>query len=264
MAVAVSVAVLFLAVAVYVLCEFFLGRAQPPSHRPKGVPLNAVWAGGLDGGSYFLCVVDKEKRVNPCTVWNEETGSVIVSGDFWVSGQDRAAIAEELKYGWYDGHVIGLQVLTSEKRYMTLERVEGIRPLTLCEVLAKLGSFQGKAVAVLGRLDVTNEGKTLRQLGCQNAGGGDSSLHQVRVIETTDAPQPPMGRLYLNEKSVREKLAMVKGSTNLDYVRPAPPLKVFRSWAVVYGRVQSARDSGGEAAVTLVSSGNGIEFVFDR
>jgi|HubBroStandDraft_1064217.scaffolds.fasta_scaffold297152_2 hypothetical protein len=56
-----------LAGAVYI----YVGRGlcgfcdYSPSHRPRGVPRDAVWAGGPDGGSYILCRVDSAREVNP-------------------------------------------------------------------------------------------------------------------------------------------------------------------------------------------------------
>jgi hypothetical protein len=234
---------------------------SPPTHRPNAVPANAVWAGGPDGGSYFLCTVDQARNVNPCTVWNEETGEVMANGDFWVSGQDRAATSDELKYRWYDGRVIGMQVLTVQKRYLTLERAPGLRPVTVCDLVAQIDAFQNEEVAVLGRLDVTNGQKVLIQRGCPSGSStGNIQISTVRVVEI-GGPDPPKGQLYLNERSVSEKLAIVKSTTTLDYV-PAKPAGQFRSWAVVYGRVVYTRDS--TPPITLQSTGNGISFIPDR
>jgi hypothetical protein len=67
------------------------------------------------------------------------------------------------------------------------------------------------------------------------------------------------GPWHLNEKTVREKLALVKSTTDLEYVRPSPTTAVFRSWAVVYGRVEGSADS----QATIISSGHGIMFGID-
>ena len=89
----------FLLVVIACLCSC----VQSPPHRPTGVPSNAVWAGGVDGGSYFLCGVDQKRGVNPCTLWNDATGDVMLQDDFWVSGEDRAATLEE----YYGRNVAG-------------------------------------------------------------------------------------------------------------------------------------------------------------
>jgi hypothetical protein len=257
---ALALIVLAGAASVYValgLCGFC---DYSPAHRPTGVPANAIWTGGPDGGSYISCGIDKDRGVNPCTVWNDYTGEVIVS-DFWISGEDRAAMPNELKFGWYDGIVIGLDIVTAKKRYLTLERVAAFHPITVCELLTDLDTFDGKAVAVLGRLDVTNDSKTLGQQSCEDDSQRTaSSFRRLQVVEESSAPMPTMGRFYLNKKSVESKLAAVKATTELGYVRPLHPIGEFRSWAAVYGRVESDGSTGAKV-VRLVSSGNGIEYI---
>ena len=92
-------------VALAVSCGY---RKVPPD-RPAGVPAQAVWAGGLNGGSFIFCEVDSSIDVNKCTVYNEDTGQVTEQGDFRLKIERRAARAEELKYAWADwGGRIGL------------------------------------------------------------------------------------------------------------------------------------------------------------
>ena len=92
-------------VAVAVSCGY---RKVPPD-RPTNVPAQAVWAGGLDGGSFVHCEVDSSRDVNKCTVYNEDTGQVMEQGDFRLKTEGRAARVEELKYTWADwGGMIGL------------------------------------------------------------------------------------------------------------------------------------------------------------
>jgi len=252
------------AVVVGVIAVLVLGwmvssyEGSPPRQRPSGVPPNAVWAGGTDGGRYFLCTVDEPRNVNPCKVWNDETGQIIANEDFWVSGEDRAANSAELKYGWYDGERIGLQIVTSEGRYLALERASGLKPITLCELLTSVTDFEDTPVAVMGRLEIANNGELLSQRGCRANSPADFS--SVRVVET-GGPRPPGGQLHTNEKSVRTQLAVLKAGTNLDYVRTVP-VKEFRSWAVVYTRVE--RSARSNPPFTLVSSGRGIDFVPDK
>ncbi|HLK64256.1 MAG TPA: hypothetical protein VKU19_12500 [Bryobacteraceae bacterium] len=222
-----------------------------PRHRPNSVPANAVWAGGPDGGSYFFCGVDMERGVNPCTVWNDETGSVIVSGDFWISGQDRAATADELRFGWYDGSVIGLQIVTPEKRYLTLQSVKAIRPFTVCEVVANLAVFSGKEIAVLGRLDKRDREQELVQGGC----GEKSATGRVALVDSLkDAPITPSGFLRLNEKTLHEKFPVVKASTPLR--ADSTPKHEPRFWAAVYGRLEL----GSDREPHLIFAGNMINY----
>ena len=51
-----------------------------PKTRPSGVPGDAIWAGGADGGAYVRCTVDVIHDVNLCTVWNDYTGGSIGPG----------------------------------------------------------------------------------------------------------------------------------------------------------------------------------------
>jgi hypothetical protein len=102
-----------------ILSAILLGcyRKFPPE-RPASVPSEAVWAGGLDGGSFISCEIDAARNVNICTVYDDSAGEVMEHGDFRLKAEDRAARVEELKYAWADrGGTIGL---TDER---VLERV---------------------------------------------------------------------------------------------------------------------------------------------
>ena len=83
---------------------------QPITHlRPAGVPLSAVWAGGVDGGSFIDCDSDAQARYNRCLIYNETTGDVEGGGDFVLRGSGRAANKTELKYDGSDNVRIYLQ-----------------------------------------------------------------------------------------------------------------------------------------------------------
>jgi hypothetical protein len=68
-----------------------------PKKRPPGVPSEAVWAGGADGGAYVHCAIDRQNNVDKCTVWNDFTGES-VSGDYVLLKEHRAATESELKF----------------------------------------------------------------------------------------------------------------------------------------------------------------------
>jgi hypothetical protein len=74
--------------------------------KPSLVPNTAVWAGGVDGGSFFQCDADTERNVNRCLVYNDQTGDVEGGGSFQLSGPNRAAREDELQYRFFDGHRI--------------------------------------------------------------------------------------------------------------------------------------------------------------
>jgi hypothetical protein len=84
------------------------GIRKPPE-RPAGVPAEAVWAGGLDGGSFVLCDADSGAPANNCAVYNEDTGQVMDRGSFRLKPENRPARKDELRYAWADwGGQIGL------------------------------------------------------------------------------------------------------------------------------------------------------------
>ena len=85
-------------------------QGYAPSHRPKSVPRYALWVGGADGGSYIDCHNDRALNYNDCTIYNDSTGAVWATGHYIIKGQDRAASASELKYSFFDGHELYLDL----------------------------------------------------------------------------------------------------------------------------------------------------------
>jgi len=96
------------------------------------------------------------------------------------------------------------------------------------------------------------------QKGCDREVSVDQ-FARLQVIDNPSSPLPKIGPWHLNEKTVREKLALVKSTTDLELVGPSPTASVFRGWAVVYGQLQATTGS----SIALVSSGNGIRFGID-
>jgi hypothetical protein len=72
-------------------------------NRPLPVPNAAVWAGGVDGGSFIECDIDTERNVNRCLVYDDHTGDVAGGGFFRLSDLNRAARRDELQYRFFDG-----------------------------------------------------------------------------------------------------------------------------------------------------------------
>jgi hypothetical protein len=81
-----------LAVCATVACE----RDPQPKERPHDVPLMAVWSGGRDGGAYFDCSAGGS--ANECTVWDDGTGAVKMTGKFLLVKEKRAAYTTELQF----------------------------------------------------------------------------------------------------------------------------------------------------------------------
>jgi hypothetical protein len=97
-------------------------RVSPPA-RPKGVPSEAVWAGGPDGGSFIFCDFDSVKDVNHCKVWNDFNGQLVESGEYRLLKEGRAANKSELVYAWADrGGWIGL------RHDLVLDNLDGRHP----------------------------------------------------------------------------------------------------------------------------------------
>ncbi len=76
--------------------------------RPKGVPTDAVWAGGADGGSYIKCVYNSKDGLLYCTVYNDYTGDVRANGPFKITGPSKPENVSKFKYSGYDGKKIYL------------------------------------------------------------------------------------------------------------------------------------------------------------
>ena len=73
-----------------------------PRTRPSGVPSEALWVGGADGGAYVRCTIDPARDVNPCSVWNDYTGALIESGNYRLRKEGRAATESELHISFPD------------------------------------------------------------------------------------------------------------------------------------------------------------------
>jgi hypothetical protein len=96
--------------SVLFLIWYLMGPAKPmvPKHRPNGVPANAVWVGGADGGAYVRCSIDRVINVDRCEVWNDSTGKLAEAGEYILRGHARAATEDELRtvsFPDFDGHI---------------------------------------------------------------------------------------------------------------------------------------------------------------
>ena len=79
--------------------------ATPPP-RARGVPIDAVWAGGVDGGAWILCKAVESR--NYCSVYNDHTGNIWARGYFLLRGEKRGVSERELTYNSFDGESIHL------------------------------------------------------------------------------------------------------------------------------------------------------------
>ena len=96
-----------LVIALFVTAWIVLFGLPKGRVRPSGVPSDAEWVGGADGGVYIRCIADITKNVDHCELWDDYTGEG-VSADYQVRGQARAAKERELngkKSPDYIGHI---------------------------------------------------------------------------------------------------------------------------------------------------------------
>lgn len=70
-------AAMFLALAG---CDVVTGGEPVAPSRPSGVPAKAVWAGGLDGGRFFLMSPANADGTYPLKVYNDYTGDLEFGG----------------------------------------------------------------------------------------------------------------------------------------------------------------------------------------
>ena len=101
------------AVAYLIFSTCLVGCDGPAELRPKnppvGVPVDATWAGGADGGAYIKCSFDADRKVDSCSVWNDFTGYSSGPHDYLLVKEHRAAMNSELQYIGAGGDSIFLQ-----------------------------------------------------------------------------------------------------------------------------------------------------------
>lgn len=90
--------------------------------RPTNVPPEAVWSGGVDGGSWILCSPLDERRIRyACKTYNDFNGTMSSDGEYilmrigWNAEKQCATYTEvnefigELNYNGFDGRTIRLR-----------------------------------------------------------------------------------------------------------------------------------------------------------
>jgi hypothetical protein len=108
------------AALVLVMALFHAGCYRPyPPEKPKGVPSEAVWAGGMDGGGWVYCSTTSP-RYNECTIFDEQ-GRTRGPSRYAMKNTGLPAKPEELKYTYLTGKAIGLEgglelVIIDEKK----------------------------------------------------------------------------------------------------------------------------------------------------
>lgn len=82
------------------------GDERRTPQRPTGVPPDAVWAGGAEGGAWIRCVAEGAR--NRCSVYNDFTGQLETEGLFVIRGTQAGVPRNELGYNGFDGTSIYL------------------------------------------------------------------------------------------------------------------------------------------------------------
>ena len=156
------------------------------------------------------------------------------------------------------GSVLTL-VFSSEIAAQQTPEAMRLAPVTVCEILASPQQFNGRNVAVLGRLATTDEGWWLAEDDCGRKLVTDGHTWPNSIwlhCCYKPAPDPPTGSLVLDQTVLSEKLHRVRGTTKLRTEKrwfgggrsiqdgkvvstPASLRDVREDWAVAYGRVEA-------------------------
>jgi hypothetical protein len=84
-------------------------RVTPPPPRPASVPVDAVWAGGPDGGAFISCLAVGREPANTfeCAVFGDQAGEEVVRGRFVTRPTFHVSLAElRRSYAAFDGSLI--------------------------------------------------------------------------------------------------------------------------------------------------------------
>lgn len=82
-------------------------RPVVPPARHAGVPPEAVWTGGVDGGAWVACKGPFSTEYD-CKVFHDHTGEVVASGRFTFVGPGSPPDARLLEFNGFDGDAIHL------------------------------------------------------------------------------------------------------------------------------------------------------------
>lgn len=131
-----------------------------------------------------------------------------------------------------------------------------LQPITVCEVLKDLPSYDGKVVAVLGRFSFRRDGRSINQEACGSkpAAGEPAPPTSIRMTDDSKAGPKPPEVFALDAAAVTRKLKLVQEQTTLRAFRFGTP--DYDRWAVVYGRVEGEKNKPGTAH--LVYRGDGV------
>jgi hypothetical protein len=132
-----------------------------------------------------------------------------------------------------------------------------LSPVSVCEVLRNLASWENKAAAIVGRYSFRPNGRWVSEQVCDP---GAAAPPQLWIVEDgVDGPRPP-DRFEFDTAAVRQKLSAIERRTELAKFRFGSP--GYDRWAVVYGRVQVRKgDDAKTAPANLVIRGTAVILV---
>ena len=129
-----------------------------------------------------------------------------------------------------------------------------LEPLSVCEVLRNLASYDGKSVAVLGRYSYRTAGRWIGEQACSPAMAAPPELWLLE--DDKDAPRLPAD-FEIDGTQLHRKFPDLMKRTALGKFRFGTP--DYDRWAVIYGRVEQRKgDDAKKAPANLVIRGDGV------
>lgn len=91
----------------------------PQPERPTGVPYQAVWKGGCDGGLWIQLLETKENKFR-FKIYHDFNGELLLDADFILENCDDFILSEtnwKEYITWYSGQFIGIKNLVDSKNW---------------------------------------------------------------------------------------------------------------------------------------------------
>jgi hypothetical protein len=144
----------------------------------------------------------------------------------------------------------GIEIICSHYAYLgALVGPEGMTPITVCELLANPVAYDGKNVALLGRLDDSHfDGRWLSEDNCGSRLITDQHVwpNRVWIGGAESAPTPSTGILVVDPDALDRKLESVRRTTALKmeevtfYGNNGLGTRLMKqNWAMIFGRIEA-------------------------
>jgi hypothetical protein len=129
-----------------------------------------------------------------------------------------------------------------------------LEPVSTCEVLRDLPSYEGKSAAIFGRYSYRSNGRWIGEQACSPPIDAPPQLWLLE--DSRDGPHPPAD-FEIDAAQIRRKFADISKRTQLGKFRFGTP--DYDRWAVVYGRVEQRKgEDAKRAPANLVIRGSGV------